>query len=213
MRKHLLLSGIVSLFLSATSVAETVNFPEEIVPLQVGDKKIEHSFFNRVDEVELVPGVYQLKLKYTDLYEQGYDEHQVIDSEPFWVTMTIAANTDYDVVFNRADNAVAAEVFAEAPQVSLQAKGASLGTPLAIIAEPDLTSSINSQVATVQVAPTAATRAAPMAANLQAPVSRPAPNAPNAGNAPSAAAMLDFWWQQASAQERQAFIDKVTKNK
>ncbi|MBB1310489.1 DUF2057 domain-containing protein [Pseudoalteromonas sp. SR41-8] len=212
MRKHLLLSGIVSLFLSATSVAETVNFPEEIVPLQVGDKKIEHSFFNRVDEVELVPGVYQLKLKYTDLYEQGYDEHQVIDSEPFWVTMTIAANTDYDVVFNRADNAVAAEVFAEAPQVSLQAKGASLGTPLVIIAEPDLTSSINSQVATVQVAPTvaSATRAAPMAANLQAPVSRPAPNA---GNAPSAAAMLDFWWQQASAQERQAFIDKVTKNK
>lgn len=212
MRKQILLSGIVSLFLSATSAAETVNFPEEIVPLQVGDKKIEHSFFNRVDEVELVPGVYQLKLKYTDLYEQGYDEHQVIDSEPFWVTMTIAANTDYDVVFNRADNAVAAEVFAEAPQVSLQAKGASLGTPLAIIAEPDLTSSINSQVATVQVAPTAAsaTRAAPMAANLQAPVSRPAPNA---GNAPSAAAMLDFWWQQASAQERQAFIDKVTKNK
>ena len=34
MRKHLLLSGIVSLFLSATSVAETVNFPEEIVPLK-----------------------------------------------------------------------------------------------------------------------------------------------------------------------------------
>ena len=212
MRKQILLSGIVSLFLSATSVAETVNFPEEIVPLQVGDKKIEHSFFNRVDEIELVPGVYQVKLKYTDLYEQGYDEHQVIDSEPFWVTMTIAANTDYDVVFNRADNAVAAEVFAEAPQVSLQVKGASLGTPLAIIAEPDLTSSASSQVATVQVAPTAAstTRAAPNAANLQAPVSRPAPNA---GNAPSAAAMLDFWWQQASAQEQQAFIDKVTKNK
>ncbi|MGR3983277.1 DUF2057 family protein [Pseudoalteromonas sp. 1181_04] len=212
MRKQILLSGIVSLFLSAASVAETVNFPEEIVPLQVGDKKIEHSFFNRVDEIELVPGVYQVKLKYTDLYEQGYDEHQVIDSEPFWVTMTIAANTDYDVVFNRADNAVAAEVFAEAPQVSLQAKGASLGTPLAIIAEPDLTSSASSQVATVQVAPTAAstTRAAPNAANLQAPVSRPAPNA---GNAPSAAAMLDFWWQQASAQEQQAFIDKVTKNK
>ncbi|CAM4418014.1 DUF2057 family protein [Pseudoalteromonas ostreae] len=210
MRKYVLLSGIMSLLLSATSVAETINFPEEIVPLQVGDKKIEHSFFNRVDEVELIPGVYQVKLKYTDLYEQGYDEHQVIDSEPFWVTMTIAANTDYDVVFNRADNAVAAEVFAEAPQVSLQAKGASLSTPLAIMAEPDLTSRASSQVATVQVAPTAAstTRTAPMAANLQAPVSRPAPNA---GNAPSAAAMLDFWWQQASAQEQQAFINKVTK--
>lgn len=205
MRKNLLLSSIVALFFSVPSIAETVNFPEEIVPLQVGDKKIEHSFFNRVDEVELTPGVYQFKLKYTDLYEQGYDDHQVIDSEPFWVTMTIAANTDYDVVFNRADNAVAAKVFAEAPQVSLQVKGESLGIPLAIIPEPNLSSDAVSPVATA--APAASTTAIASATTAQAPVSRPASNAPNA------AAMLDFWWQQASAQEQQAFIDKVTKSK
>lgn len=205
MRKNLLLSSIVALFFSVPSIAETVNFPEEIVPLQVGDKKIEHSFFNRVDEVELTPGVYQFKLKYTDLYEQGYDDHQVIDSEPFWVTMTIAANTDYDVVFNRADNAVAAKVFAEAPQVSLQVKGESLGIPLAIIPEPNLSSGAVSPVATA--APAASTTAIASATTAQAPVSRPASNAPNA------AAMLDFWWQQASAQEQQAFIDKVTKSK
>ncbi|HEA17664.1 hypothetical protein LCGC14_1844530 [marine sediment metagenome] len=202
MRKNLLLSSIVALFFSVPSIAETVNFPEEIVPLQVGDKKIEHSFFNRVDEVELTPGVYQFKLKYTDLYEQGYDEHQVIDSEPFWVTMTIAANTDYDVVFNRADNAVAAKVFAEAPQVSLQVKGESLGIPLAIIPEPNLSSGAVSPVATA--APAASTTAIASATTAQAPVSGPAPNA---------AAMLDFWWQQASVQEQQAFIDKVTKSK
>lgn len=207
MRKHLLLSGIVSVFLTVPCIAETVHFPEEIVPLQVGDKKIEHSFFNRVDEVELTPGVYQFKLKYTDLYEQGYDEHQVVDSEPFWVTMTIAANTDYDVVFNRADNAVAAKVFAEAPQVSLQAKGESLGTPLAIIAEPNLSSGATPQVAT---APAASTTAIATATAVQVPASRPTANS---GNAPNAAAMLDFWWQQASAQEQQAFINKVTKNK
>lgn len=207
MRKNLLLSSIVALFFSVPSIAETVNFPEEIVPLQVGNKKIEHSFFNRVDEVELTPGVYQFKLKYTDLYEQGYDDHQVIDSEPFWVMMTIAANTDYDVVFNRADNAVAAKVFAEAPQVSLQVKGESLGTPLAIIAEPNLSSGAASQVAT---APAASTAAIATATTVQAPASRPTTNA---GNAPNAAAMLDFWWQQASAQEQQAFIDKVTKSK
>ena len=207
MRKHLLLSGIAALLLSAPSIAETVNFPEEIVPLQVGDKKIEHSFFNRVDEVDLTPGVYQFKLKYTDLYEMGYDEHQVIDSEPFWVTMTIAANTDYDVVFNRADNAVAAKVFAEAPQVSLQAKGESLGTPLAIIAEPNFSTAAAPQVATAKAAPAAAIATATV---VQAPASRPAPSVTSA---PNAAAMLDFWWQQASAQEQQAFLNKVTKSK
>ncbi|CAM4043813.1 MULTISPECIES: DUF2057 domain-containing protein [Pseudoalteromonas] len=210
MRKYIFLSGIVSLFLSVPSIAETVSFPEEIVPLQVGDKKIEHSFFSRVDEVELTPGVYQLKLKYTDLYEQGYDEHQVVDSEPFWVTMTIAADTDYDVVFNRADNAVAAKVFAEAPQVSLQAKGQSLGTPLSVIPEPNFSSGAAAQVASTKAAPTASTAAIASVTAAQAPVSRPAPSV---SNAPNAAAMLDFWWQQASAQEKQAFIEKVTKSK
>ncbi|MCQ8880119.1 DUF2057 domain-containing protein [Pseudoalteromonas shioyasakiensis] len=206
MRKLLLLSTITLLGLSTSTLAETVYFPEEIVPLQVGDKKVEHSFFSRVDELELAPGSYKFKLKYTDLYEQGYDAHQVVDSEPFWVSVTIAEGEDYDIVFNRADNAVAAKVFAESPQVSLQARGSSLGIPLDSASAPQQT-----QQAKAQVAPTAQTQAvavAPIAVN--APVSKPSPTNAVDG-APNAAAMLDFWWQQASPQQQQAFLDKVRK--
>lgn len=206
MRKLLLVSTIVSLGLSATAMAETVYFPEEIVPLQVGDKVIEHSFFSRVDELELAPGTYKFKLKYTDLYEQGYDDHQVVDSEPFWVSVTIEQGEDYDIVFNRADNAVAAKVFAESPQVSLQAKGSSLGIPLDSATEQKQSHSSHVVAApTAQAQPVAV---APVAVN--APISQPAP-APTVQGAPSAAAMLDFWWQQASPQQQQAFLDKVIK--
>ncbi|WP_394193907.1 DUF2057 domain-containing protein [Pseudoalteromonas atlantica] len=199
MYKSVVFSGVVSLLLSSVALAETVSFPEEIIPLQVGEKVIEHSFFSRVDELELNPGTYSLKLKYSDLYEQGYDEHQVIDSEPFWVMATIEQGNDYDIVFNRADNAIAAKVFAESPQISLQAKGASLGLPL----QTSMTAP------RAQVAPTASTNQPAVAsAPVSAPISKPAPAK---AQAPSAAAMLDFWWQQASPEERRRFINKVTK--
>jgi len=124
----------------------------------------------------------------------------VIESEPFWVNVTIEAGKDYTLVFNRAENAVAAKVFAEAPQVSLKAKGSTLAKPLNIIAERQVQSAQFKQQTTA------------IPAGPQKP-SRPIkPITPiNGKGMPSAANMLEFWWQQATLAERQAFLDKVTK--
>ncbi|MAD05612.1 DUF2057 domain-containing protein [Pseudoalteromonas shioyasakiensis] len=206
MRKLVLLSSALMLFNSFSSVAETIHFPEEFVPLQVGERLIEQSFFSRVDDVELAPGTYQVKMKYTDLYEQGYDDHQVVESEPFWVELTVESGKDYDLVFNRANNAVAAEVFAEAPQVSLKAKGSELAVPLSIVSYRVASTPVQA----VASAPVAATSNKPATAK---PVTLPA-KVPGgqAGlkNMPNAAAMLEFWWQQASPEERRAFLQKVS---
>ncbi|WP_209327819.1 DUF2057 domain-containing protein [Pseudoalteromonas sp. PA2MD11] len=206
MRKLVLLSSALMLLNSLSSIAETIHFPEEFVPLQVGERLIEQSFFSRVDDVELAPGTYQVKMKYTDLYEQGYDDHQVVESEPFWVELTVESGKDYDLVFNRASNAVAAEVFAESPQVSLKAKGSELAVPLSIVSYR----AASAPVQAVASAPVAATSNKPATA---VPVTLPA-KVPGgqAGlkNMPNAAAMLEFWWQQASPEERRAFLQKVT---
>lgn len=206
MRKSLLLGTLVSLCLSSTAIAETVYFPEEIVPLQVDNEKVEQSFFSRVDELELDPGTYKFKLKYTDLYEQGYDEHQVVDSDPFWVAVTIEQDNDYDIVFNRADNVVAAKVFAQSPLVSLQARGSSLGTPLSSTTEP-----MQEQVSTTASSTTVTSNSAAVEAQVNQAKSVGSISKLEGG--PSAAAMLEFWWQQASAKEQHAFINKVTKSK
>ena len=206
MRKLVLLSSALMLLNSLSSVAETIHFPEEFVPLQVGERLIEQSFFSRVDDVELAPGTYQVKMKYTDLYEQGYDDHQVVESEPFWVELTVESGKDYDLVFNRASNAVAAEVFAESPQVSLKAKGSELAVPLSVVSYP----AASAPAQAVASAPVAATSNKPA---TTVPVTLPA-KVPGgqAGlkNMPSAAAMLEFWWQQASPEERSAFLQKVS---
>ena len=200
MRKLMLISSAVALLFSVSSVAENIHFPEEFVPLQVDNRVIESSLFSKVDDLELDPGTYQLKLKYTDLYEEDYDTHEVVESEPFWVNVTVEAGKDYTLVFNRAENAVAAKVFAQSPMVSLKAQGNELAAPLSVVSKSQLAKDMS-------VNQSRETPAGP-----QKP-SRPIkPIAPiNGKGMPSAAEMLDFWWQQASKAERKAFLEKVVK--
>ena len=80
MRKSVLMSSVAALLFSVSSMAENIHFPEEFVPLQVGERIIESSLFSRVEDLELAPGSYRLKLKYTDLYDEDYDMHEVVES-------------------------------------------------------------------------------------------------------------------------------------
>ncbi|WP_404341962.1 DUF2057 domain-containing protein [Pseudoalteromonas mariniglutinosa] len=205
MHKSKLLGCTAALLLSVSGVAENIHFPEEFVPLQVGERMIEQSFFSRVDDIELAPGTYQLKLKYTDLYEQGYDDHEVVESAPFWVEVHVASGQDYELVFSRADNAVAAKVFAESPLVSLKVKGSELAEPLNVLSDRQLTSKASDESVTVKQDHTPTGPERP---------SRPIkPIAPiNGKGMPSAMTMLEFWWQQATPAEQQAFLNKVTKD-
>ncbi len=192
----------LSFALMSAAHAEMVSFPAEILPLQVNDKAVEHSFFNTVDELELQPGSYNLKLKYSDLYESGYDAHEVIESEPFWVTLTVDAGNDYEVVFARAKNLDAAKVYAKSPFVSVKVKGKQAATTLPAVAPA---------VAPVtKYTPNPATPAAATATAV-APAVAPASAVPAASSGVSAAAMLEFWWQQATVEERNAFLQKVKK--
>ncbi|MFP3830958.1 DUF2057 family protein, partial [Pseudomonas sp. SIMBA_021] len=77
--------------------------------------------------------------------------HEVVESEPFWVDITIEAGTDYTLVFNRAENAVAAKVFAQSPMVSLKAKGSALAAPLSVVSNNQLAS--EAPVRTMREAP------------------------------------------------------------
>ena len=199
MRKSMFLGSAVALLFSVSSMAENIHFPEEFVPLQVGERIIESSLFSRVDDVELAPGTYQLRLKYTDLYEDDYDTHEVVESEPFWVEVTVEAGKDYALVFNRANNAISAKVFAEAPEVGLKAKNSSLAVPLDIISNKELAREmpvkqmVNKPVVSQRVEQSVST-----ALN-------------NDKGIPSAADMLDFWWQQATPEQQKAFLNKVKK--
>jgi hypothetical protein len=180
--------------------AATLSFPEELVPLQVNGEKVEHSLFGKKLDFTLPIGTHQVQVKYSDLYELDYDEHQTVSSDPFWVAVTITQDGEYRLGFNRASDIDAAEKFAQSPSVyvitpnNAQQKVAKV-QPKAAIAPVVLNTGLNTgQASNTQ-----------LAVKIPAELSKHVQGGPN----PSAELMLYYWWQQADKQQREAFLKAI----
>ncbi|AOT06480.1 DUF2057 domain-containing protein [Pseudoalteromonas luteoviolacea] len=194
--KKISIFGIFIALYSGISVAGEVNFPEELLPLQVNEREIEHSFFKKVRKLELPAGVHRIKVKYSDLFELDYDEHEVVNSTPFWVEVTIE-DRDYNVRFKPISDVEQARDFAKSPKIWLQpqqgdkvsakqVKAQTAAAPMPVVSEPVITTvKANSQ--------------------NEGHVEQAAPNA----GKPDAVSMLEFWWQQATPEQRIAFLTSI----
>ena len=164
-------------FISSLTYAAQIKFPAELIPLQVGGEKIEHSLFSKVDEITLNKGTHKLKIKYSDLFELDYDDHEVVESKPCWIEVQISDNADYHVVFKKPEDEVEAQLFAKSPSVILKAISTSELVTVIKSSEPAR------KVTVVEVA--------------------------EVKQSPKALEMLNFWWQQANAQDRKEFLEQV----
>jgi len=106
--------------ISSLTYAAQIKFPAELIPLQVDSKKIEHSLFSKVDEIELKKGVHKLKIKYSDLFELDYDDHEIVESNPFWVEILVSEGEKYQMVFNKPEDEIEPRDFAKSPSVMLE---------------------------------------------------------------------------------------------
>ncbi|BBN83147.1 hypothetical protein PA25_31320 [Pseudoalteromonas sp. A25] len=184
----------------ADAHSATVNFSQELYPLQVNDEAVEHSLFSKVTELTLTPGKYALKLKYSDLYELDYDEHEVVESEPFWVTMTISQQGIYQVLFKRPADVELAKQFAKKPSVKIQG--------------PDNQVVSLQHIKQMPVNINDGTQHQPVASLAAQPSDTVTPSVsavrqPKGVSHPDAYSMLEFWWQQANDSQRAAFLEKI----
>lgn len=185
--KGLVLAVLLGLF-SQTSQAATVQFSEEVYPLKVNAKVVEHSLFGKTLELELPVGQHRVQLKYNDIYELDYDEHQVVESEPFWVLIDIQQDGLHKIAFERPESVQAAEVFAQNPRVSFIAP--------------------NNQTAEVAVV-TEVEKAKPI---VKAKAQSNTKNTfKKQDNGPNAEDMLQYWWQQATDTQRDTFLRSIKK--
>ncbi|WP_462152355.1 DUF2057 domain-containing protein [Pseudoalteromonas xiamenensis] len=195
MRRIIFVTGLL---FCAVSHAATINFPEEFYPLQVDEKTIEHSWFSKIRTLSLTPGHYKLKLKYSDLYELGYDEHEVVESAPFWVDLEVPKEGTYRIRFSRAESIEQARRFAKQPLITLRAENNGEDTQVNAVAEPVM-EQVEAPIAPITtLRPESSTK----------PANVRAPNAPIAAP-PTPAVMLEFWWQQASQAERAEFLKRI----
>ncbi|CAH9065700.1 hypothetical protein PSECIP111951_03421 [Pseudoalteromonas holothuriae] len=194
-----------TLFLGCTfefAHSATVNFSTELYPLQINDEVVEHSLFSKVTELTLSPGNYALKLKYSDLYELEYDEHEVVESEPFWVTLNIHQEGDYTVLFTRPGDVELAKQFAKKPMAQIQMPDQQVRT-LGVLKQRPLLAYANNEVQHAPKALPVELQTAPL------PASVTPKQQPQGVSHPDAYSMLEFWWQQASEAQRAVFLEKI----
>lgn len=207
MNKLLLLCVLVT----TSSYAATINFSEEIIPLEVNNKKIEKSFFSRTSKIEIQPGSHKLKIQYQDLYEIDYDDHETIESETFWIVVDIENNEDeYLLSIPRPDDLESAKLFIKKPYVELSR----LGSQNKLRLEPVATALMVMETPKISEKPIKQpiTKNTTDVSNSTDSVKTKTNSASSDLTNPEALSMLEFWWSQASAKERKAFLKDKKSN-
>ncbi len=142
-------------------------------------------FDGRSQTLDVAPGEHTLVLRYFDLIDDSQshtDDYVRVLSEPITVVFTTRANTDYPLVGARPQTPAAGRDFARAPV--LQIETADHGERVA------------AQITVAEAEP------APQGGAAAASGPKPAPAA---GDDARAYNMLEYWWNQASAAERERF--------
>ena len=194
---------LVFILLAPFSQAATLQFSEELVPLRVDDKKISHSFFSTTSKVTVQLGKRMVQVKYKDLYETDYDEHETIESEPFWVSVNVQdPDGVYLVSMPRPDDIEKAYEYVKKPFVTLAKTGDS-SKPIMLkpVTVPVISVAQNNEVQS-SIQHLNKNIGNSVKAQISAPVSK----------SPNATAMLEFWWNQATAEERKQFLESKKGN-
>ncbi len=185
------LVGAVLILIGFQVNAAQIRFGEELVPLKLNNTQVEQSLFSKVTELEAAVGLHRVQLKYSDLYEVDYDDHEVIESKPFWIQVEIKnERDDVFISIERPESVEEAKLFAKKPVAVIQ----------------------NAQDKHVaKVVPEPMPALAPVTVNQPVkPLKQAAVDAP-VSQRPDPLFMLEYWWQRASDEQKAAFLSSKNK--
>ncbi|MDF1822059.1 MAG: DUF2057 family protein [Alcanivoracaceae bacterium] len=195
-----------------TSQLLVVRVPMELEILMINDKAVEgaaqvFTYGNR--ELHLAPGRYRILAFYKNLFQINADEHEIIKSDPAEFTVDGKAGEIYQIGFDKPADLEAAQAMADGFRgwVRNEQTGEQVpGEESALV--------LNRGFVSVLTGAAAVTEAN---ANSVAPESGSAtPAAPPAAEAPAAPAdsgyldLLKAHWNQATAEERRAFLQWIS---
>ncbi|QBY05812.1 DUF2057 domain-containing protein [Thalassotalea sp. HSM 43] len=185
------LLAMALLFSSALSATELV-VPDTFSVLRVNGEEHSTSFFARESKVTLEPGQNVVVLKYSELFDDDMeDHHTTIRSKPFILLFSIAGDEQLTFSYTKPIDSDSAKLFAKDPQVQLidsQGKAiAMVNQSLASYEDEVMRETMNRRQQIVKK-------------SLQSE------QAPVANQSPQSLSMLKYWWQQASQQDKEAFL-------
>ena len=215
MKKILLATGIALLPMSV--LAKQLTFPEMYQVLKVNGEEHKSGFFESETELELGSGRHIIEYRYSEIFEDDdVDDHIKIKSEPFVLDITLGQDAKTIKNPNNLDVAQA-KAYAKQPKLTFVEKDGSKEMTHNIMSIKDYeqtryqslldtTQAVKRNLPTAAVAPASKQHVArEQTTNKSQAASKVAEQKVNS----RALEMLNYWWQQASEQERAAFLSQL----
>lgn len=207
--------GVLSILVSLTLSAATLNVADALIVSSIDDKTVEHGFIGSKSTFTLQQGEHALIVRYKDVYEDlDFAEERVIESKAFVVTFSLVAEQQLTLDTVAITDLVQAERFAKNPKLKLiDENDKQVAFKLVDVAEYKLVQQVNIAVTSLKTNAATSNLVSPAnTAQQQALSVQPAVNikqtmAPenNISAQVNALTMLKFWWQKASEADKEQF--------
>ena len=103
-----------------SSTVIRISTPEIIQILSVdGDEQLGAMFGSRARTLELTPGEHVISVRYTQLFQLGADDHDIVKSSPIAFRFTAEAGKSYQFTVNPPKRHDTAVLFAKNPDIKL----------------------------------------------------------------------------------------------
>jgi uncharacterized protein len=201
-------SLLVMLILSFTIEANTsltIAIDQDFNVISVNGKSYKSVFLATNSVVNLRNGVNKIAIEYEEVFDQ-YDEFELVKSDTFLISFYANNNKNYTLTYLKPANARAARVFAKNPIISIVDQTGAL-----VRASSFFLGSKSEGFVNQQTRPSLIGQPAIRITSNDKNIKQQARKKNNAEASANAEERLEFWWQKATPQQRQSFLDKISK--
>jgi uncharacterized protein YccT (UPF0319 family) len=201
----ILLCSFVAVKVNAASLTVTDN----LVLRDVDDKAVEHGFLSKKQTIDLTQGEHALVIKYKDVFEDlDMGEDRLVKSDYFVVKLVVKNQQKLFLSTSKISDLASAERFAKNPElVLLDENKQEMVLELETLSDYKLGQQVTKVVTTLSspavIAQTNGTTSTSGTQDFNNQVINKVDTVP----------MLKYWWQKASKDEKEDFLNFINKNK
>lgn len=213
-----MLTLTTSLFLPLVALATTLTVSDNLIVSEIDDKKVENSFLSNQSTFSFSQGEHALILRYKDVFEDiEFAEDKLVESKKFVVKFTSLNEQNLILTTAEIKNLAAAEIFSKSPELILTDENKKqLPIKFETVEDYKLAKqvdiAINSQEPIQDVTYKANPELTTTAAISSAKEVSSTKTTDNTLSQIQSLKMLKYWWNKASAQEKQAFQHYIESN-
>jgi len=200
-----LLIFLSSMLSTSVTAIPSLHVTEKFVVVSVNGQSFSSGLFSNEARVPLKKGTNKIALRYKELFEESLgDDHEVVTSNIFVVRLSIQKEQIYTLQYLRPHDASAARRYAREPKISIiDSLGENIRVENIYLASQS-TGFVN-QATRINMP------AQPMI-NITSPQKAASKNSniPNSSTEQTMAGqMLMFWWNKATPEQKQSFLDEI----